>query len=63
MDELERRLEAEHGPGTYLFRAIFCNGCGRSVSAPSTAKLALLAEGWEIGPYGGNDYCPRCRGR
>jgi hypothetical protein len=61
IDQLHRRIEADHGQGTYLFMAVYCNGCGRSASAPTTERLALLLEGWRIGDeFGADDYCPRC---
>lgn len=63
IEELERRIYKSHGPGTFLYAAVFCNGCGRSVSAPSAERLAVLVQDWEIGHFGGNDYCPRCQGR
>jgi len=63
ISELHRRIEAEHGSGGFLFAAVFCNGCGRGVSAPSPEKLAALLDGWRLADeYGGTDYCPRCSG-
>lgn len=59
-----RSVLTEHHDGPYTAErtGLFCNGCGKLVSAETVDELERLTIDWQIGDaLGDSDYCPDCK--
>jgi hypothetical protein len=60
-ERLTRLVEKDFGPGKRAFLAVYCDGCGRIVTAQDERELEQVVMAWKLDPLVGDDYCPDCK--